>query len=146
MRGAPINTETPLLRHITAAMETVKSSLADILSKADDDERQRFEEDIAKFKAREVLFYDTVLSQLTERFGPFNSEEFYLYFDIDETIAHRTPEWEGQAEEEIRPSLQILLQDIKSAYPNVHFGICSSRAQRFIDEFIQTYSEFGFEV
>ncbi|MDR3169376.1 MAG: hypothetical protein LBU27_06570 [Candidatus Peribacteria bacterium] len=88
MKDALIDTETPLFLHITAAMETVKSSLVDVLSKADDEERQRFENDIAKFKEREVIFYNIILSQLTERFGPSNAEAFYLYFDIDETIAH----------------------------------------------------------
>jgi hypothetical protein len=122
--------------HLEKSVETYRNSLFNALDKVDEEVRQWFEEDIKNFKTRETAFYTRVISQLKEWYGSSSDEVLYLYFDIDETIVCRRND-----KDQIRPSLNILLQDIKSAYPNVHFGICSSRSAGAVTTFIEQHPE-----
>ncbi|MDR0861047.1 MAG: hypothetical protein LBO09_09080 [Candidatus Peribacteria bacterium] len=64
-----------------------KQSLINNLSGTKEDVAE-FDEDLQKFKQREIGFYNLVLSKLHEYVGE-NTENIpiYLFFDIDETIA-----------------------------------------------------------
>ena len=111
-----------------------------------EDFSQLYDENLNKFIEREKLFYNKVVSTLRAYVWEEQDTSFYLFFDIDETIATRCQDSCGKVKGDIiRPSLKILLQDLQHIYPNIRFAICSSRGQEHIEKFIEEHSEYPFE-
>lgn len=102
-----------------------------------------FEKELQSFKQKEIWFYNLVLSKLNEYVGETpESRPIYLFFDIDETIAHKDMQWRDV----IRPSLKFLLSTLKEQYPTIHFAICSARGEEYVQQFITDHPEYAFEV
>ena len=132
------------IKDLSIYLDTIISDVKHILliNLEDEGNSSFLEEFFIAFKRKEVWFYTTVINKLKEYVGETSDEEFYLFFDIDETIVSNDLETHQDV---VRPSLKPLLQTLRSYYPYIHFSICSGRGQEAIWTFIESNIDYWFE-